>query len=178
VPIRNKAGVFVGYMLTRDKSEDHPGSPGGGGGSYGGGGYGGGGGNAGLSAYTQAYRLMFDKADAKPPSDLLKRAEAGNWSIAYWNMMVRLKDKAYFKSAEAKTNLAELKNYWRAVLPGTKLNRNFARDYLRHGWSATQLQNKISQLPGFQKQYPFWKAFAAAQRSEGAAKLVNPLQYK
>jgi hypothetical protein len=121
---------------------------------------------------------MFDNGTVKPPSDLLKKAEAGNWSIAYWKMMVRLNDPKYFKSAEAKQNLAELRSYWKAVLPGTKLNKQFAKDYLRHGWSATQLQNKISQLPGFKKQYPFWKAFSAAQRAAGTAKQVNPLVYK
>jgi len=176
VPVKNRAGVFVGYLLTRDKDEGKtppksPGAPSGGGG---------GGGNAdpGLSAYIQAYRIMFDDGNVKPPADLLKRAEAGNWSIAYWNMQVRLSDKAYFRSAEAKKNLAELRAYWNAVLPGVKLNKQFARDYLTHGWSATQLQNQIAQLPSFQKQYPFWKAFASAQREQGAAKMVNPMAYK
>ena len=175
VPVKNKAGVFVGYLLQRDKDEGKP-APGPSG--PGGNGNGGGGGNPGLSAYIQAYRLMFDDGSVKPPADLLKRAEAGNWSIAYWNMQVRLNDKAYFRSAEAKKNLAELRSYWNAVLPGVKLNRQFARDYLTHGWSATQLQNQIAQLPAFQKQYPFWRAFAAAQREQGTAKMVNPMAYK
>ena len=180
VPVRNNAGVFVGWMLTRDASEGSTGGSTGGsaGGSYSSSSGGSGGGNAGLSSYTQAYRIMFDNGSAKPPSDLLKRAEAGNWSVAYWNMMVRLNDKAYFKSAEAKKNLSELKSYWSAVLPGVKLNKSFARDYLRHGWSATQLQNQISQLPSFRKQYPFWKAFQQAQRVAGTAKNIDPLAYK
>ncbi|MDD3983516.1 MAG: hypothetical protein PHU54_06180 [Candidatus Omnitrophica bacterium] len=178
----NKAGVFVGYVFVGDGKGNAPKylsqSSSSTGGSSGGGGGGGGSANAGLSAYTQAYRLMFDDAGVKPPSDLLQKADAGNWSIAYFKMMVRLQDKAYFKSAEAKKNLSELRSYWNAVLPGVKLNRQFARDYLRHGWTATQLQNQISKLPAFQKQYPFWKAFTRAQRQQGAAKAVNPLQYK
>jgi hypothetical protein len=177
VPVRNNEGVFVGYMLTRDKSEGKTG--GSTGGSSGGGGYGGSSGaSAGLSAYTQAYRIMFDNGTAKPPAALLQKAEAGNWSVAYWNMMVRLTDKAYFKSAEARQNLAELRTYWGAVLPGVKLNKSFARDYLRHGWSATQLQNQISQLPNFKKQYPFWRVFQQAQRAAGTAKNIDPLAYK
>ncbi len=175
VPVSNSEGVFVGWMLKRDDGEGGSAGGGGGGGGYG---YGGGGGSKGLSAYIQAYRLMFDSATANPPKDLLKKAEAGNWSIAYWKMMVRLNDKAYIRSAEAKQRLAELNSYWKAVLPGTKLNRQFAKDYLRHGWTATQLQNQISQMPAFKKQYPFWKTFVAAQRKAGQAKLVNPLAYK
>ncbi|MDD5518645.1 MAG: hypothetical protein PHV98_04765 [Candidatus Omnitrophica bacterium] len=178
LPVNNKAGTFLGWMLVKDTGEGGP-SGGGGGGSYSyGGGGGGGSAKAGLSAYIQQYRLMFDDAGAKPPADLLKRAEAGNWSMAYFKMMVRLQDKAYFRSAEAKQRLAELNSYWKAVLPGTKLNRNFAKDYLRHGWTATQLQNQISQLPAFKKQYPFWQAFMKAQRQQGTAKAINPLQYK
>jgi len=178
----NKAGVFVGYVFVGDGKGNAPKdlrqSSTSTGGSSGGGGGGGGSAKAGLSAYIQQYRLMFDDAGAKPPADLLKRAEAGNWSMAYFKMMVRLQDKAYFRSAEAKQRLAELNSYWKAVLPGTKLNRNFAKDYLRHGWTATQLQNQISQLPAFKKQYPFWQAFMKAQRQQGTAKAINPLQYK
>ncbi len=178
----NKAGVFVGYVFVGDGKGNAPKylsqSSSSTGGSSGGGGGGGGSAKAGLSAYIQQYRLMFDDAGAKPPADLLKRAEAGNWSMAYFKMMVRLQDKAYFRSAEAKQRLAELNSYWKAVLPGTKLNRNFAKDYLRHGWTATQLQNQISQLPAFKKQYPFWQAFMKAQRQQGTAKAINPLQYK
>jgi len=183
VPVKNKEGVFVGYMLTRDTSETsgNNGNNTSGTSSGSSSGYGGSSSSSaspGLSAYIQAYRIMFDATGVKPPAELLKRAEAGNWSIAYWNMQVRLNDKKYFASAEAKKNLAELRNYWKAVLPGTKLNMHFAKDYLRHGWNETQLQDKISQLPSFQRQYPFWKAFAAAQRKVGAAKMVNPLAYK
>ena len=179
LPIRNKAGKTVGWKYVRDKSEDKGGGPassntGGGGG----GGYGYPSAPKGLSAYIQAYRGMFDSTSVNPPKDLLKKAEKGNWSIAYWNMQVRLNDKNYLKSAEAKKNLAELVVYWRAVLPGTKVNRSFANEYLRHGWSATQLQNKIMQLPNAKKQYPFWAAFLKAQRAQGAAKLTNPQAYK
>ena len=177
---KNGKFIFTGYKYRRDTDNGPPGSPGGK--TTGGGGYGHGGGystaKAGLSAYIQAYRHMFDNPNVNPPKDLLKKAEAGNWSIAYWNMMVRLTDKAYFRSAEAKRNLAELRSYWKAVLPGVKLNKAFARDYLRHGWTATQLQNQIMRLPAAQKQYPFWRAFMKAQRQEGAAKNINPLQYK
>lgn len=177
VPVRNEAGVFVGYQLVRDKSEGKGGGDGGGGGGTGGGAsYSAA--RAGLSQYIQRYRLMFDNASVSPPRSLLKQAEAGNWSGSYWDMMVRLKDPHYIRSAEAKQRLAELRTYWKAVLPGTKVNTGFAKDYLRHGWTATQLQNQIMRRPEAQKLYPHWQAFMRAQREQGAAKAVNPLQYK
>lgn len=176
-PVKHK-GVFYGYKYVGPAATEV--ASGGSSGGGGGGGYyrGGGGAKKGLSAYIQAYRLMFDNAKANPPKDLLKKAEAGNWSTAYWNMMVRLQDKKYPKSAEAKRRMADLVQYWKAVLPGTKVNRKFANQYLRHGWTQTQLQNQIMKLPQAKKQYKYWAQFKQAQRVAGQAKIINPLQYK
>ncbi len=149
---------------------------GGSGGGYGGYGGSGGGGGSGLSAYIQAYRLMFGDPKANPPKGLLQRAKDGNWSTTYWQFMVRQQDPKYFRSAEAKKKMADLRMYMRSV--GVGLDKGFAKKYLREGWTATQLQNELTKLKDFKEKYPDWAAFAKAQRAQGQAKAVNPLAYR
>ncbi len=149
------------------------------GGSSAGGGYGygsGGGAGSGLSAYIQAYRIMFGDPKATPPKALLQKAKDGNWSTTYWQFMVRQTDPKYFRSAEAQKKMSDLRTYMRAV--GVGLEKGFAKRYLREGWSATQLQSELTKLKGFKEKYPDWAAFAKAQRAKGAAKQVNPLAYQ
>lgn len=149
---------------------------GGGGGYYYGSSGGRGGGDSGLSAYIQTYRIMFGDPKANPPKELLSKAKKGNWSTTYFQFMVRQTDPKYFRSAEAKQRMADLRLYMRAV--GVGLNKGFARRYLREGWSETQLQNELVGLKAFKKKYPDWAAFAKAQRAKGAAKMVDPLAYR
>jgi hypothetical protein len=150
------------------------------GGSGGGGGgvryVGGGGGKEGLSAYIQRYRMMFGDPNANPPKDLLQKAKDGNWSDAYWQFMVRQKDPKYFRSDEAKKKLADLGQYMKAI--GIGFNKSFAKEYLREGWTMTQLQNRVTKLKEFKQKYPHWAAFTKAQRAQGAAKQANPLAYQ
>lgn len=175
VPVRNADGTrIIGWKQRSLGTNDNQG-----GGTryvYGSGGGGGGGGNEGLSAYIQAYRMMFGDTGAKPPKELLQRAKDGNWSTAYWQFMVRQKDPRYFRSAEAKQKLADLGQYMKAI--GIKYDKAFAKQYLRQSWTMTQLQNKVVGLKEFKQKYPHWATFAKAQRAQGAAKQVNPLAYQ
>ena len=172
-PLLNADGTRVIGWKQRPLGTAKGGAPGGSGGyGYGGGGGGGGG----LSAYIQAYRMMFGDPKANPPKALLAKAKAGNWSTTYWAFMVRQQDPKYFRSAEAKKKMADLRTYMKAV--GVGLGKGFAKRYLREGWSATQLQNELVGLKDFKAKYPHWAAFAKAQRVQGAAKQVNPLAYQ
>jgi hypothetical protein len=128
-------------------------------------------------SYIQEYRLIFD-ANVKVNMKLVDEAAKNNWSLRYFRMQVRLRDPRYFKSAEAKERTLLFTQYWKAVFPGAKVTRGLLRDYLRSSWSELKLQQEMTKLPAFRKQYAYYGQFATAQRREGLAKNVNPLAYK
>jgi hypothetical protein len=128
-------------------------------------------------SYVQLYRLLFG-GNVKPNMSLIREAVANNWSGSYFKMQVRLRDKNYFKSQEAKARAVDFQDYWKAVFPGAKVNRKVMRQYLRSSWTQGQLEQQLTKLPAFRKQYKFYNQFASAQREAGAAKNVDPLVYR
>lgn len=135
------------------------------------------GGDARMKSYVQLYRLIFG-GNVKPNMVLIREAMANNWSSAYFKMQIRLRDKNYFKSQEAKARAIDFRDYWKAVFPETKVNRNILRKYLRSSWNQAQLERELMKLPAFRRQYKFYGQFASAQRQAGAAKNVDPLVYR
>lgn len=127
--------------------------------------------------YIQMYRLIFG-GNVKPNMALINKAVSGNWSSAYFKMQVRLNDKNYFKSQEAKARAAEFKQYWKAIFPDADVNKSLMRNYLRHSWSQQQLQDRVMQTNLFKREYKHYNAFANAQREAGQAKIVDPLAYR
>jgi hypothetical protein len=127
--------------------------------------------------YVQRYRLLFG-SNVAPNMNLVRQAVSGNWSGAYFDMQVRLKDPKYFRSQEAKQRTLQFSEYWKAVLPGAKMNKGLLRRYLRGSWNEDQLQQQMMKLPSFMRSYKFYNQYAAAQRKAGLAAGVNPLAYK
>jgi DNA-binding PadR family transcriptional regulator len=158
-------------------------SSGGGGGSYSGGGSA----DKGLSAYIQQYRIMFGR-NVSPPDDLLKQAEANNWSMAYWEMQVRLKDKKYYTSDEARKRLIDFKSTMQSLFPGiakkshpmnqSTFYHNMALKYLKEGWNADQLLVNIAKSRAWRKANPDYKAYLAGQAKLGTMAEANPLMFK
>jgi hypothetical protein len=166
------------------------------GGGGGGGGYGGGGGGAapkGLSAYVQEYQLRF-RTGAKPPPDLLKKAEAGNWSLAYFDQQIRLNDKTYFQSKEAKTVLPEFNRTMKVLFPGladkdkqkalmqSSFYKKTAAWYLRNGIGLRQggeeaLYGRITNTGTWNKANPYWRDYAR-NKNIGVVSEANPMLYK
>lgn len=163
--------------------------------SGGGGGGGGGGGSAspGLSSYIQEYRLRF-RPEGDPPADLLKKAEAGNWSLAYFDQQVRLKDSSYLTSLEAKTLLPDFAKTMKILFPGlanranqkqlmkSSFYRKAAQWYLRNGVGLQRggeeaLFGWVTNTGRWNKANPYWKDYAA-NPNIGVQVESNPLVYK
>lgn len=177
--------VVVGWTEGKGSPVKTPTGPGGPGrGGYGGGG---GGGDAGLSQYIQRYRIMFGK-NVNPPSDLLAKAKANNWSIAYWDMQVRLNDKKYIRSAEAKQRILPFKQTMKSLFPNiadsnhpmqtSKMYKNLALQYLRQGWNSDQLLEAVSNTRAWRRANPQYKQYLKGQAALGTVTEANPLMYK
>jgi hypothetical protein len=173
------------------------GTDGGSGGS--GGGYGGGGGSGGGSAdngqqYIEDYRLKFFKGE-KPPKELLSKAIANNWSLAYFEQQVRLKDPRYYKSLEARTLLPQFNNQMKIMFPGlankTKqaalmqnpFYKRIALWYLKNGIGTLGeagmelLYTKVTNTRRWNKQNPTYRTYL---RNKDAAVQAesNPIVFK
>jgi hypothetical protein len=170
------------------------GSSGGGYGSYGGGG---GGASEGLSQYIQWYRLNIIRGGS-PPKDLLSKAKAGNWSIAYFAQQVRAKDPAYMRSMEAKSLLLGENGFnaiMKALFPGLSKRpdlmkspffKNQAKWYLRNGIafvpggrSAAQavLFERLTNTKRWKQNNPYWRDYQRNQNI-GVQTVANPILYK
>jgi hypothetical protein len=182
-------------VLPGDKPKPTPvpASPSGGGGGYGGGGGGGGTANPGLSTYIQEYRLRF-RPGGDPPPDLLKKAKDNNWSIAYFDQQVRLNDKNYWRSIEAKSLLPSFNRTMKILFPGladktkqaalmkSKFYKQTAMWYLKNGIGMRKggeevLYGHITNTARWNKANPYWKDFAK-NRNIGVVAESNPLLYK
>ena len=193
---QNKAGENV-WKRTPGRTVDSPKPSGSGGGGGGGGGYGGGGGSSapGLSTYIQEYRLRFHPGGT-PPSALLSAAKAGKWSLAYFDQQIRLKDKSYFRSAEAKKLLPSFNRTMKILFPGLANKENerqlmkssfykkTALWYLKNGvglasgsQSAEMLYGRITNTHRWNEQNPYWKTYAK-NKNIGVMSESNPLAYK
>lgn len=194
---QNKAGENIwvydpGHADVKPPKPPTPPAPSGGGGVY----YSGGGGTTadkGLSTYIQEYRLRFHPG-GKPPEDLLKKAEAGNWSIAYFDQQVRMTDPTYLRSVEAKTLLPDFSRTMRILFPGladrtkqaqlmkSSFYRRAAKWYLQNGIGLRQngeesLYNYITGTRRWNKANPYWKDYAR-NRNIGVVAEANPIMYK
>ena len=128
-------------------------------------------------AYIQMYRLIFGK-NVKPNMKLINLAVKNRWSSAYFKMQVRLQDKNYFKSQEAKSRTADFAQYWKAIFPDKAMSKTMLKDYLKNSWTSQQLENKVTGTKLFKREYKYYGAFGRAQREAGKAKNVDPLAYK
>ena len=194
---QNKAGENV-WKRTPGRTVDSPKPSGSGGGGGGGGGYGGGGGGSadpGLSTYIQEYRLRFHPGGT-PPSALLSAAKAGKWSLAYFDQQIRLKDKSYFRSVEAKRLLPSFNRTMKVLFPGladktkekalmkSSFYRKTALWYLKNGvglasasQSAEALYGRITNTAKWNRQNPYWNAYSK-NKNIGVVAEANPLLYK
>ena len=173
-------------------------SGGGGGGGSGGGGSGGGGGagdwggGEGVSKYLQEYRLRF-YTNGKPPAALLQKAKDNNWSIAYFDMQIRLQDKSYISSKEAKPLAIALKRTMSVLFPNfsgqkqsklmrTPYYKNLAMWYLKNGIGLQGkngqelLYARITGTKKWNKENPYYKAYARNQNAAVQGE-SNPLVY-
>jgi hypothetical protein len=198
-----KTGKYVKAgkpVLPGDKPAPNPPAPSGsgGGGGYSGGVGGGGGGGAaaakGLSGYIQEYRLRF-RPGASPPPALLKKAEANNWSLAYFDQQVRLKDKSYFRSIEAKKLIPDFNRTMKMLFPGlsdkakqgqlmkSSFYKQQAMWYLRNGiglmgTAGTEvLYGHLTNTNRWNQNNPYYKQYAK-NADINVQKESNPLVYK
>ena len=142
----------------------------------------------GLSTYTQAYRLMFGR-NVRPPRALLKQAKDGKWSISYFQMQVRLRDKNYINSLEAKRRLVGEKGFRETMkvafpelidekrLMKTKFYKRLALNFLRHGWTQEDLLRKVAVNRRFLRQNPEYRAYVRGQAALGETQ-INPLVFR
>ena len=166
------------------------------GGSSGGGSSGGGGGSSageGLSAYIQEYRLRFNPG-GDPPKNLVALAKQNNWSLAYFDQQVRLKDPAYFKSIEARGLLAEFSKTMKVLFPGlaakgaqaklmkSPFYRKVALWYLKNGIGMQRggeeaLYSHITSTKQWNRANPEWKTYAR-NANVGVAVGADPVMFK
>jgi hypothetical protein len=175
------------------------------GGSGDSGGYGGSGGSsggssgsagAGMSTYLQEYRIKFH-SKGSPPKDLLKQATNGNWSLAYFDQMVRSKDPEYLGSKEAKSLLlgdGGLNQTMKILFPGladaskqkallqSPFYKRIATWYLRNGIGLQQngeaiLYERVTGTKKWNQNNPYWKLYAKNRNASVQAE-ANPLAYK
>lgn len=177
-----------------------PGGTGTGGTGYGGYGYGGsGGGSAGGASsngqqYIEDYRLKFFKGE-RPPKELLSKAVANGWSLAYFEQQVRLKDPRYYKSLEARTLLPQFNDQMKLMFPGlsdkTKqaalmknpFYKRIALWYLKNGIGTLGesgmelLYSKVTNTRRWNKQNPLYRSYL---RNKDAAVQAesNPIVFK
>lgn len=177
-----------------DDSGDTGGSSGSGSGSSGSSGSGSsGGGDEGLSDYIQEYRIRFI-TDGKPTPEMLKKAKDGNWSLAYFDMQVRLHDPNYLKSKEARSLLPGFAQTMKILFPGlssktkqaalmkNKFYRQQAVWYLRNGIAMQEngeelLYERITGTRKWNRNNPYWKMYAKNKDATVQAE-SNPLAYK
>ena len=175
-------------------TDTNPGNPGDGGGGGGGGGGGAGGGATGLSAYIQEYRIRF-RTEGTPPPGLLSKAKTNNWSIAYFDMQVRLHDPTYFRSKEAQVLLPKFNKTMKVLFPGlsnkskqaqlfkSSFYKKTALWYLKNGVGLSSgggveaLYGRITNTSRWKQQNPYWKDYAK-NRNIGVASESNPILYK
>jgi hypothetical protein len=182
--------------ITTTTTKNPPGEqgPGTSGGYSGGGGGGGGSANPGLSEYIQDYRIRFFN-DGKPPADLLKKAKDQNWTLAYFEMQVRLHDPKYLRSKEAKALLPQFNRTMQILFPGLAkrdkqaqlMKSDFYRKqavwYLRQGigllgdQGMELLYGRITNTRRWNQNNPYWKAFAK-NRNINTQLEADPLRYK
>lgn len=161
---------------TQKKPGESTGSGGGSGSSRSSGGSGGGGSTVDNSQqYIQLYRIIFGK-NVKPNMTLVNNAVKNNWSSAYFRLQVRLLDKNYFQSAEAKKRAADFNATWKTMFSGVKVNKQALRTYLRGDMNKQQTEDFLLSTKAGKTYYKYYKGFEAAQAKGGIAS--NPLLYK
>jgi hypothetical protein len=130
---------------------------------------------------------MFKK-NVNPPAALLAAAKKGNWSIAYWDMQVRMKDKKYITSAEARARIIPFKKTMQSLFPGiakkgnpmrqSNFYKQMALKYLRQGWNTDSLLENIATSRAWKRANPQYKQYLAGQAALGTSTETNPLMYK
>lgn len=196
---QSAAASSANPALPGDPADPAPPSDPAPGGSYGGSYGSSSGGSSGGAAdtgqqYIEAYRLKFFKGE-KPPSDILQKAIANNWSIAYFEQQVRLKDKSYYKSLEARTLLPQFNTTMKVLFPGlsdktrqaalmkSPLYKRTALWYLKNGVGLLGdagmeiLYNRITGTKQWNRNNPAYRAYAKNKDATVQAEL-NPLVFK
>lgn len=174
---------------TKDKDKGDTG-----GGSSGGGGGGGGGSADTGQQYIEAYRLKFFPR-GNPPAALLAKAKANNWSVAYFEQRVRLKDPKYYRSVEARTLLPEFGRVMKVLFPGLTSAKNqkqlmktafYKRNalwYLKNGigllgdGGAEMLYNRITNTKRWKLNNPSYRQYVRNKTASVQAE-ANPVVYK
>jgi len=184
---------YVGKQKPAPAPADTGGGGGGGGSGSGGSGGGGSGADEGLSPYIQAYRLNFF-ANGKPSSSMLAKAKDGNWSVSYFLQRVRLEDKNYWKSEEARGLLPKFNQTMKVLFPGlsdkarqaqlmkSPFYKKAALWYLKNGVGLKRngqelLYTRITNTKQWKNQNPYWKQYVRNANPAVAAE-ANPLLYK
>ncbi len=125
--------------------------------------------------YVELYRVIFG-ANVKPTSSIIDKAVSGRWSSSYFRLQIRLTDKNYFKSSEAKQRAADFRDVWQTMFSGAKMNKTMLRKYLRSDMNKAMVQDFLLGSKIGKRHYKDFGTFRTAQATQGVT--ATPALYK